>query len=84
MPNQIPEISPEEMKNNLQDDESLVILDVGENWEIALARLSHERVVYVPLSLLSRQGLEVLPEAIRLPLESRLEASSQSVGWAGC
>jgi rhodanese-related sulfurtransferase len=87
MSKQVPEISPIELKNMLSQVEPPFVLDVRENWEIALAHLSHERVLYAPLSQLSRQGIQALPEPLRSPQSPVVVVchhgmrSAQVAGW---
>ncbi len=52
------------MNKNWWEGAALVLLDVRENWEAALVHLTDDRVVYLPLSILSRQGLAALPETV--------------------
>ena len=65
----------------------MVVLDVREAWEVALVHLADPRVVNVPMSNLSKRGLEALPESLRNPETEVVVVchhgvrSAQVAGW---
>lgn len=61
------EITAREVKTQLDADAPLVLLDVREPNEYALAALTDARVVYAPLSVLAQRQLEALPAAASDP-----------------
>jgi rhodanese-related sulfurtransferase len=63
----IPEITPKKLKNLLDSGFELVILDVREDWEVALVHLEKECVVNIPMSKLSREGKAALPVPLQDP-----------------
>jgi rhodanese-related sulfurtransferase len=63
----IPEISPKEMHQKLQSEETFLLLDVRELIELNQARLTDRRVEVTPMSQLARIGPNALPEAARDP-----------------
>jgi rhodanese-related sulfurtransferase len=70
---EIPEIQPQQLKTRLDSGTGLVVLDVREAWEVVLVHrkypsaLADPQAVYVPLSDLSKRGMEALPESLRNP-----------------
>lgn len=52
-----PSIDPFALETWMKDGQPLVILDVREDQELRLARLTDERVVHVPVSRLAYEGL---------------------------
>jgi len=61
----IPEINVHELARKLQSDESFVLLDVREAWELDYALINDSRLKVAPLSRLSQLGVEALPEEVR-------------------
>ncbi len=62
-----PEISPQELQQQLQENPDLLILDVREPYEWTRAFLHHGAVLTIPLSELAARGIDVLPEKARNP-----------------
>ncbi|GAP09854.1 rhodanese-related sulfurtransferase [Bellilinea caldifistulae] len=62
-----PEISPQQLHQQLQENPDLLILDVREPHEWTRAYLHHPAVNPVPLSELAARGVDALPEAARNP-----------------
>lgn len=60
----IPEISVQELAQKLSDGTSFVLLDVREPHELSYAKLKDEWVTLVPLSKLSRERLDALPDSV--------------------
>jgi len=60
-----PEITAAELGEKLKSDEAFVLLDVREPVELGYAKIADPRLENVPMSILSRQGLNALPEAVR-------------------
>ena len=56
----VPELSVQELKRRLDAGEKLIVLDVREPWEVALARLPH--IVHIPLGQLPARLQELQPE----------------------
>ncbi len=90
----IPEITPRELAERLQNGERLTLLDVRETREWRLSKLDSPRVVYLPLSALAARGESVLRAALDgdagAPLvvichhgvrSARVTAWLQSLGW---
>ena len=67
MPDNIgaPEISVTEVAKKLQEDETFVLLDVREMHESQWAKLDDERVVKLPLSILSQELLAAIPDEVK-------------------
>jgi len=64
----IPSITVQELVEWMQQRPDVVLLDIREPFELRLARLDDERVVYAPLSILANAGVPALPEPARDPL----------------
>ncbi len=83
----IPEIDVEELKRRLDSEESFILLDVREPWELLRARIPDPRLLNAPMSRLSREGTAVLPESARNPEATLLVLchhgvrSAQVTGW---
>jgi rhodanese-related sulfurtransferase len=58
----LPEITPRQLADWMQQRADLVLLDVREPYEFPRASLKDERVVRAPLSDLARKHLDGLPE----------------------
>jgi rhodanese-related sulfurtransferase len=91
----LPEISPVELAEWLQQRPELVLLDVREPYEFPRAQLKDERVLHAPLSDLARKHLEALPEKVKADPSATLvvfchhgsrsaqvTAWLQSLGWS--
>ena len=61
----LPELTPRELAEWLEQRPDLILLDVREPYELPRAKLTDERVVYAPLSSLARKHLEGLPEKVK-------------------
>lgn len=57
----IPEITVRRLSEKLRSQDSFVLLDVREPWELDQARIDDARLKTAPMSLLARQGLKALP-----------------------
>jgi rhodanese-related sulfurtransferase len=83
----LPEITPLELSEWLREKPDLVLLDVREPYEVSYAALPDPRVVYVPMSELTRRLQEALPEAARDPQAEMVvfchigERSTQVADW---
>jgi len=58
----VPEIDVHELARKLQSDQSFVLLDVREAWELDQALIDDSRLKVVPVSRLAELGAEALPE----------------------
>lgn len=67
----VPEIDAHALAEKLKSEERFILLDVREVWELNLARITDNRMVHVPLSMLAVKGKVALPEAAQSP-QSRL------------
>ena len=63
--NSVPEISVQALAEKFNANEKFTIIDVREAWEIEVASIQDERVVVVPMSQVSVEGLAAFPEATR-------------------
>jgi len=61
----IPEIDVHELARKLNSDESFVLLDVREAWELDQAMIVDDRLKVVPTSRLAQYGEETLPEEVQ-------------------
>ncbi|MFN7037488.1 MAG: rhodanese-like domain-containing protein [Bellilinea sp.] len=62
-----PEISPQQLHQQLRENSNWLILDVREPYEWTRAFLHHPAVIAIPLSELAARGADALPEAARNP-----------------
>ncbi len=84
----LPEITPRELAEWLDQRPDLLLLDVREPYELPRAKIPDARVVYAPLSDLARKHLEGLPAAVRQDRSATLVVfchhgirSAQVVAW---
>jgi rhodanese-related sulfurtransferase len=63
--NLTPEIDVHSLAAKLKSDEVFVLLDVRELFELARAKITDSRLTVVPMSRLSNEGLDALPESVR-------------------
>jgi rhodanese-related sulfurtransferase len=61
----LPEVTPPQLAEWLQNRPELILLDVREPYEFPRARLNDNRVAYAPLSDLARKHLDGLPEKVK-------------------
>ena len=62
----VPEIDVRELARKLQsDDESFVLMDVREAWELDQAMIVDSRLKVMPTSRLAQLGSEALPENVQ-------------------
>lgn len=61
----VPEINVHELARKLRSDDSFVLLDVREAWELDHAMIVDGRLKVVPTSRLAQLGVEALPEQVR-------------------
>jgi rhodanese-related sulfurtransferase len=61
----VPEVDVHELARRLQSDESFVLLDVREAWELDQALIDDSRLKVVPVSRLAQLGAEALPEEVQ-------------------
>ena len=66
-PNNVPEISAQELAQKMKAGEKFAIVDVREPWEIELASIKDERVAVAPMSQISLNEKNAFPEALRNP-----------------
>jgi rhodanese-related sulfurtransferase len=64
-PSSIPEIDVHQLALKLQSDESFVLLDVREAWELDQAMIVDSRLKVVPMSRLAQLGVDAFPEEVR-------------------
>ena len=62
----VPEIDVHELARKLGLEESFVLLDVREAWELDRAMIADNRLKVVPMSRLAKLGEEALPEEVQL------------------
>lgn len=62
-----PEITPQELYSQLQENPNLLILDVREPYEWTRAYLQHPAVLALPMSELAANGVDALSPQIREP-----------------
>jgi rhodanese-related sulfurtransferase len=67
MPNPygVPETDPQSVAGKLAANEDFILMDVRELHELKRARLDHDQVVVVPLSMLAHRQLEGLPAELQ-------------------
>ncbi len=63
----VPEIKVQELAAKIKSPESFIILDVRENWETNLVKLSDARVFCLPLSRIARERQAAFPEPLQNP-----------------
>jgi rhodanese-related sulfurtransferase len=63
----VPEIDVQELDRRLKSEEPFILLDVREPWELLRARITDKRMLAAPMSRLSREGPNALPESARDP-----------------
>lgn len=63
--NSVPEISVNELAEKMNAGEKFTIIDVREAWELETASIQDERVISVPMSKVSAEGVNAFPEAAR-------------------
>ena len=61
----IPEVDVNELARKLGSDESFVLLDVREAWELDQAMIVDSRLKVVPMSRLAQLGVEAFPEDLQ-------------------
>jgi rhodanese-related sulfurtransferase len=62
------EISPQALAEKLSaNQKDFYLLDVRELWELNYAKISHARVVVLPMSEIARQREQAFPEGLRDP-----------------
>lgn len=82
-----PAVTVQQLGEKLKSVDNFVLLDVREQDELDRARISDRRVVACPLTSLSTQGIDALPESAR-PKDAEIYVichsgarSAQVVGW---
>ncbi len=60
-----PEISVTDVAKKIQEDETFVLLDVREMHELQMAKIDDKHVVILPLSILSQELLDAIPDEIK-------------------
>ena len=60
--NQLPEIDVQSLARKLQSDETFILLDVREPWELLQATITDSRLQVAPMSRLAEDGIDILPE----------------------
>lgn len=61
----VPEVDVNRLANRLQSDESFILLDVREAWELDHAMIVDDRLKVVPMSRLAQVGEDALPEEVQ-------------------
>jgi len=61
----VPEIDVHELARKLNSDESFILLDVREGWELDQALIEDRRLKVVPVSRLAGLGTEALPKQVQ-------------------
>ncbi len=61
----IPEITVEDLARKLHSQDPFVLLDVREDLELGLAKITDARLAVRPMSRLVAEGLDALPESAR-------------------
>jgi rhodanese-related sulfurtransferase len=64
--NLTPEINVHFLAGKLKSDEVFLLLDVRELFELERAKILDSRLTVVPMSRLSNEGVDALPESARL------------------
>lgn len=84
----LPEITPAQLAEWMQERSNLILLDVREPYEFPRAKIDDARVVYAPLSELARKHLEGLPEKAKVDRSAPMvvfchhgSRSAQVTGW---
>ena len=62
---EIPEIDVTVLAGKLESDELFVLLDVRETEELEQAKISDSRIVGVPMSRMSRLGIDAFPKEVQ-------------------
>jgi rhodanese-related sulfurtransferase len=61
----VPEVDVHELARKLQSDDTFVLLDAREAWELDQAMIVDRRLKVVPMSRLAQLGVEILPEEVQ-------------------
>ncbi len=61
--NSLPEIDVQTLAEKLQTDETFILLDVRELWELSEAKINDSRLQITPMSRLSNEGTEALSDS---------------------
>jgi rhodanese-related sulfurtransferase len=61
----LPEVTVTDLAEKLKSEEQFILLDVREPLELRYAKIDDARLEATPISQLSQQGTEALPEAAR-------------------
>jgi rhodanese-related sulfurtransferase len=81
------ELSVEELAEKLRSQDTFILLDVREPWELESARIADSRLASAPMSRLAEQGLGGLPEPAQardtelLVICHHGTRSAQVAGW---
>ena len=62
----VPEIDVQELARKLASSESFVVLDVRELWAFDQAKITDSRLEVAPMSRLSSEGMDALPESAQV------------------
>ena len=60
----VPEVDVQHLATRLQSDNSFILLDVREAWELDYAMIVDGRLKVVPTSRLAQLGIKALPEEV--------------------
>ena len=60
-----PEITVTDLAEKLKSDEQFILLDVREPFELGYAKIEDDRLEVAPISRLSEQGPDALPESAK-------------------
>jgi rhodanese-related sulfurtransferase len=64
--NQLPEIDIKTLAEKLRSQESFILLDVRELWELSEARITDSRLQITPMSRLANEGTQALSESAKV------------------
>lgn len=59
------EITVTELSEKLKSDETFILLDVREEWELDQAKIADNRLQVTPMSRLANEGPTALPESVQ-------------------
>jgi rhodanese-related sulfurtransferase len=60
----VPEIDIQTLAEKIRSNEDFLLLDVREEWELSRVKIADGRLLNIPLSRLSTEGISLLPQHI--------------------
>jgi rhodanese-related sulfurtransferase len=60
----VPEIGVDELHQKLETEDTFILLDVREPWELQRASIPDSRLANAPMSRLAHEGPQALPESV--------------------